>query len=148
MYTAVVFLAGHLLTCGDAESNPGPGHGERQNYPWYQPPTRHGVTTDIITRQAACTAGERSANQTRHYSANTTVSASGPSDALTRMEAYYILQLSHDTAKRLQRWTVSRRRSPTPSATWTPGASPFRSRTTSLRTTFVISLQSVRFCRT
>ena len=65
MYTAVVFLAGHLLTCGDAESNPGPGPGERQDYPWYQPPTRHGITTDIITRQAACSAGERFANQTR-----------------------------------------------------------------------------------
>ena len=36
---------------------------------------------------------------TRH--ANTTASASGPSDALTRLEAY-ILQLSIDTAKRLQ----------------------------------------------
>ena len=71
MYTAVVFLAGHLLTCGDAESNPGPGPEERQDCPWHQPPTRHGITTDIITRQAECSAGERSANQTRHHSANT-----------------------------------------------------------------------------
>ena len=39
--------------------------------------------------------------QTRYHSANTIASASEPSDALTRMEAY-ILQLSHDTAKRLQ----------------------------------------------
>ena len=100
-YTAVVFLAGYLLTCGDVESNPGPGPGERLDYPWRQPPTRHGTTTDTITRQAACSAGERSANQTRYHSANTTASASGPSGALTRMEAY-ILQLSHDTAKRLQ----------------------------------------------
>ena len=100
-YTAVVFLGGYLLTCGDVESNPGPGPGERLDYPWRQPPTRHGTTTDTITRQAACSAGERSANQTRYHSANTTASASGPSGALTRMEAY-ILQLSDDTAKRLQ----------------------------------------------
>ena len=100
-YTAVVFLAGYLLTCGDVESNPGPGPGERLDYPWRQPPTRHGTTTDTITRQAACSAGERSANQTRYHSANTTASASGPSGALTRMEAY-ILQLSDDTTKRLQ----------------------------------------------
>ena len=51
-YTAVVFLAGYLMTCGDVESNPGPGPGEKQDYPWCQPPTRHGTTTDIITRQA------------------------------------------------------------------------------------------------
>ena len=100
-YTAVVFLAGYLLTCGDVESNPGPGPGERLDYPWRQPPTRHGTTTDTITRQAACSAGERSDNQTRYHSANTTASASGPSGALTRMEAY-IIQLSDDTTKRLQ----------------------------------------------
>ena len=47
-YTAVVFLAGYLLTCGDVESNPGPGPGERQDYQWCQPPTRHSTTTDII----------------------------------------------------------------------------------------------------
>ena len=57
-YTAVVFLAGYLLTCGDVESNPGPGEG--QDYPWYQPPTRHGTTTDIISPQAPCSTGERS----------------------------------------------------------------------------------------
>ena len=51
-YTAVVFLAGYLMTCRDVESNPGPGPGEKQDYPWCQPPTRHGTTTDIITRQA------------------------------------------------------------------------------------------------
>ena len=61
-YTAVMFLAVYLPTCGEVESNPGPG--EREDYPWCQPPTRHGITTDIITRQAACSAGERSANQT------------------------------------------------------------------------------------
>ena len=146
-YTAVVFLAGYLLTCGDVESNPGPGPGERLDYPWRQPPTRHGTTTDTITRQAACSAGERSANQTRYHSANTTASASGPSGALTRMEAY-ILQLSDDTPKRLQQMERQQTTLSNTLSTWTPGASPFSARTTSLRRTFVISLQGVRFCRT
>ena len=66
--------------------------------------------TSSLGKPAACSAGERSANQTRHHTANTTASASGPSDALTRLGAYN-LQLSVDTAKRLQRWIVSRRRS-------------------------------------
>ena len=59
---------------------------------------------------------------------------------------FYSCQMTPRSA--CSRWNVSRRRSPTPSPTWTPGASLFSARTTSLRTTFVISLQGVRFCRT
>ena len=137
-YTAVLFLAGYLMTCGDVESNPGPGPGEKQDYPWCQPSTRHGTTTDIITRQAGSMQCRRAICQP---------------DTLTPLPALqdpamhshdwkhisYSFQLTPRSA--CSRWTVSRRRSQSPSPTWIPGASPFSARTTSLRRTFVISLR-------
>ena len=135
--------------------------------------TRHGTTTDIITPQAPCSTGEWS----QCWPCRHATTAPTPLPALQNPAMHshewkhtpYSCQMTPRSA--CSRWTVSRRRSPTPWAawaedgavfcsleagcltqrrrgrTWTHGASPFSARTTSLRRTFVISLQGVRFCR-
>ena len=80
----MVFLAGYLLTCGDVESNPGPGPGERLDYPWCQPAVL--PRTPSLSKRHAVPASDL---PTRHA----TTALRDPA---------YTQQLSDDTAKLLQ----------------------------------------------